>query len=248
MDLLRSCSTQNIRFVRGDLGAQVPATWYFCHPDALPFPVPHRFGSPVWDVERGEFSALGFNAQAARTYYNGRRLNSTTGNKFAGPIQFFQQGAPGPAALPRGSNGTPVECLSAPFGLLTGGLCSPVTPAVGGLLTGGSCFTTVNPINCATISHAAVRVTISGATGAFSVHNGATFSLAYFGIWIGGIGAGADRIDFSAVCGGGVWSALINMAGFPAVPATGDTMIDPIDFSQTFVSGLDSVTAHFIQP
>jgi hypothetical protein len=248
MDVGRSCFRQALRFVRNDLGEQVYGTWFRAAPSAKQFPVPHRFGSPVWDLSRGEFSDLGFNAETPAAWVNGARLNSSDGTKWAGPLEYFVEGCPAPAQLPRGSNGTPVECLKAPFGLLTGGLSRQIFPVFGGLKTGGYVTPTTNPINCATISHASVRAIISGATGVFSVHNGATVTLAYFGIWIGGIGAGADRIDMSAVCGGGVWSCLQNAGGFPTVPATGDTSIDPIDFSVTFTSGLDSYTVHFIQP
>lgn len=176
MDISRSCFRQALRFVRNDLGEQVYGTWYRAAPTALPFPIPHRFGSPVWDNERGEFSDLGFNAQTPAAWVDGRRLNSSDGTKFAGPLEYFVEGCPAPAQLPRGTNGTPVECLRPPFGLMTGGTATQITPAAGGLRTGGSTTPSYTPgancANCPGDAPLTITVTSSGFTGAYVDYNG----------------------------------------------------------------------------
>lgn len=139
MDFLRSCSSQAISFVEHDPTQQALATWYVAAPTALVFPTEHAFGSPVWDTVHPTATTLGFDATTPRVYYNGRRTNASDGTTFAGTASFFQIGAPSRAPLERGVNETPVECLRAPFGIVTGGLCVPIVPAGGGLRTGGSC-------------------------------------------------------------------------------------------------------------
>jgi hypothetical protein len=121
MDLLRSCSSQLIRFVKGDPTQTALATWYRCKPGAKAFPGIHSFGSPVWDQERNLETQIGFQATSARTYYDGRRKNTSDGTNFAGPAKFFVEGADSPALLLRGVNDTPSDCLRRPLGIAKGG-------------------------------------------------------------------------------------------------------------------------------
>lgn len=141
MDLARSCYKRKMRWNRFDQNDVVMATWYFCKPGALPFPAPHRFPSSNWNTFHPESWPLGDSEQYPRTYFSGRRTNRSAGVSFAGPLEYFQEGQPGPLPpLQRGSDGTPVECLTPPFGLALGGQSLPVSLAEGGLALGGSCF------------------------------------------------------------------------------------------------------------
>lgn len=140
MDMLRSCSRQAIRPVPSTPVFQPVATWFFAKEGALPFPAPHSFGSPVWDEFHPMPTSVGFNALAARAYYNGRRLNSSEGRSFAGPVEWFRTGAPVAGNLPRALNGTPLVCLKRPLGLMTGGQTLPRPTSAGGLITGGTTY------------------------------------------------------------------------------------------------------------
>jgi len=165
MDLLRSCSRQNMRFVVGDLITQAEATWYRTAPNAKTFPTPHVFGSPVWDTFHPMPTDIGFNASAPRTYYNGRRINSSTGRKWAGPLPYFRAGAPAAGDLPRGFNGTPVECLAQPPGLALGGLSREVGRARGGLMLSGRSIPPAIPCSeCFGPTPSVVSITLSGFT------------------------------------------------------------------------------------
>jgi len=139
MDVLRSCSRQKIRFVENNPLDMADATWYRAAPTAKPFPEPHSFGSPVWDTVHPTLTDLGFQAQLPRTWTNGKRINSSRGEKWAGPVDYFITGAPAPAFLPRAINGTPVECLERPLGLFLGGSSRAIAIAIGGIKLGGSC-------------------------------------------------------------------------------------------------------------
>lgn len=140
MDLLRSCSRQTMRYIAGQPAEQAIGTWYFAKKTALPFPIPHSFGSPVWDTFHPMPTDIGFNAEAARTWYRGTPLNSSDGTKWAGDLDWFVNGADQAENLPRGSNGTPVECLAPPFGIASGGTATDTGLSVGGLLSGGKTF------------------------------------------------------------------------------------------------------------
>lgn len=130
MDFLRSCYSQLVSYRKDDPSQQFIGQWYFCDPRALPFPGPHAFGSPTWDTEHPTETTLGWDATSFRFYYNGRRLNTSDGTKFAGPQDYFVNGQPDVPGLERGVNGTPVECLKRPLGKAIGGLG----------LTGKGCF------------------------------------------------------------------------------------------------------------
>lgn len=136
MDYLRSCYKRRMRFVRGDPDTFAPVTWYFCAPTAVPFPGVHRFGSANWDSTRNLATDLGDDAQRRPTYYNGRILNRSDGKTFAGPRSAFESGASIIGELPRAVDGTPVECLQGPFGVMLGGSDIPVSPGKGGLRLG----------------------------------------------------------------------------------------------------------------
>jgi len=165
MDLLRSCSRQNMRFVVGDLLTQAEATWYRTAPNAKTFPTPHVFGSPVWDTFHPMTTDIGFNASAPRTYYNGRRINSSTGRKWAGPLVYFRAGAPATGDLPRATNGTPVECLNPPFGLALGGTSRAIALSKGGLMNGGRAYTpAVACSECTGPTPSTLTITLSGFT------------------------------------------------------------------------------------
>lgn len=108
-------------FVKDDPTQKTKCRWYFASPTAIPFPVPHAFGSPTWDTEHPTPTSLGWDATSSRTYFNGKRSNTTRGQSFAGPLAYFQGGADDPSDLERGVNGTPVECLKRPFGIALSG-------------------------------------------------------------------------------------------------------------------------------
>lgn len=175
MDLLRSCSVQSMRYVQGDPSTVELGWWYFAKSSALPFPVPHRFGSPVWDTVHPTPTSLGFNAEAVRAYYRGTPLNSSDGTRFAGRLEDFVKGAEGAAALPRGSNWTPRECLLPPFGIMSGGESSDAGLAVGGLLSGGICEVAYPPgVACAYCSGSTpsmLKVTLSGFSGSYAAYS-----------------------------------------------------------------------------
>lgn len=176
MDLLHSCYRQKISFLKGFPASQAIATWYFCSPNAHAFPEPHSFGSPTWDTDHPTITTLGFDATSSRTYTNGRRTNSSNGQSYAGPLIYFQEGAPARALLPRISNGTPVECVPPPWGLAGGGLLVPLRAGLGGKLAAGQLVAGVVPgmpcINCVGTTPATVRVVLSGFAGGHAFLNG----------------------------------------------------------------------------
>lgn len=174
MDFARSCQRRRMKFSVG--GFHATATWFFCHPDAKPFPYEHTFSLGNWDIVHPTPTTLGDDATQKRVWYNGRRLNRSTGQTFAGPLEFFQHGCPGPGAIPRAFDGTPIECLSAPFGKAGGGFCLPTMPAVGGKRVSGGSSPSVTPgmpcANCSSITPAIPVVTIAGAAGFAAGLNG----------------------------------------------------------------------------
>jgi hypothetical protein len=176
IDFGRSCYSQPMSFVSNDPTIQATATWYFCAPTALPFPYPCAFGSPTWDTVHPTITNLGFDATKPRKYYNGRRLNASDGRTFAGPAEYFLNGAPAPAILPRGVNDTPIVCLQPPHGAAKGGLCVPVVSALGGVGFSGRCVSGITPgIPCAYCSGTTPGlpvITIAGAAGNYTVLNG----------------------------------------------------------------------------
>lgn len=139
MDLSRVCYTRRLRFVNGDPSQVAVATWYRAAPTAEVFPVPHAFGSAIWDTVHKQFYPIGDDDTVRFKWYNGRRVNSSDGSTFAGPLSFFINGADAPAFLPRLVDGTPTECGSFPFGLLFGGSSVDCSAGNGGLLMGGIC-------------------------------------------------------------------------------------------------------------
>lgn len=170
MDLLRSCYRQRIRFVDGDPSQTAVATWYFAAKTAKPLPFPHAFGSPTWDIVHPTPTTIGFNAEASRSYYNGRSLNSSPGDRFAGQAAWFVRGAPQPANLPRTLNGTPLECLTPPLGLQLSGSSVNVTGNKATLLlSAGSYIPTppVNPCTFCSVTPSSVTATLSGLTVSF---------------------------------------------------------------------------------
>ncbi len=173
MDLLRSCYSSQIEYAPGKVAT---GTWYWCAPTALPFPAPHNFGSSIWDTEHPTATSIGWNAFASRPWYNGRRLNSSNGTSYAGPLEFFQGQCPGPGPLPRGTNGTPVECLQPPYGLTKGGLCVPTVSALGGKYLAGASISPITPGvpcgHCSGTTPLTRTVVIAGATGSAAPANG----------------------------------------------------------------------------
>jgi hypothetical protein len=176
MDFLRSCYSQRIRFVEHDPTKTALATWYFCKPGALVFPGDQAFGSPTWDSDHPTATSIGFDALAPRTYYNGKRLNRSSGQSFAGPKEWFLHGQPTVQNLPRGSDLTPRVCIPSPTGLATGGQVVDGVRAEGGILTGGVCSDGMLPgvpcANCPTTTPLTVSVTLGGFSGAHSWYNG----------------------------------------------------------------------------
>jgi len=165
MDLLRSCYSQKIRYIKGDLAQEETTAWYFCAKTAKPFPFNHAFGSPTWDIVHPTPTTIGFNAQASRQYYSGRSLNNSRGDKFAGPAAWFAEGAPAPANLPRALNGTPLECLQNPLGLALSGGSVDVAPSSGTvLLSAGSYVPAVACSECTGPTPSNLSITLSGFT------------------------------------------------------------------------------------
>lgn len=175
MDFLRSCYTSRIAYQQGNSLVQSDATWYFAAPGALCFPGPHAFGSPTWDTVHPTLTDLGWQAQAPRRYYNGRRLNSSDGTQFAGPESYFLVGSPVGATLDRTANGTPLECVPPPYGLVLGGQGFPVLRGRGGLRLGGEESLLVPGVPCAAcpgFTPLTVTVTIGGFAVPYTSYNG----------------------------------------------------------------------------
>lgn len=169
-----------MRFFANDPFHLVKATWYRCKPGAKVFPTWHTFTSENWDYSHPTFFPLGDDAFSKRVWYNGRRLNSSDGTTFAGPLEFFQTGAPAPGLLPRSTDGTPVVCLLPPFGKIKGGLCVPVSSGRGGKRKGGFVRQAITPGlpcgNCVGTTPSTCTVTGAGFPAPNAVFNG-TFQL-----------------------------------------------------------------------
>jgi len=167
MDFLRSCYRQRIRFVDGDESQTAVATWYFASKTAKPFPGPHSFGSPTWDIVHPTPTTIGFNALASKSYYNGSSLNSSRGDRFAGKQSWFVTGAPSPANLPRALNGTPLECLTPPLGIQLSGTSVNVTGNKATLLLSAGSYDPTPPWVCGLCADASpitVDFTVAGFT------------------------------------------------------------------------------------
>lgn len=114
MGWARSCYRRRMRFVAGDTTKFAVVQWYRCKPTAKPFPALHRFGPAIWDVTRGEVTDLGDDATASMTWVSGANPNLSDGTTFAGPLDYFVNGAPAPGVLARLPDGTPVDCVPFP--------------------------------------------------------------------------------------------------------------------------------------
>lgn len=168
MDMARSCYTGFVRYLAGNTAVVTQARWYFAAPTALPFPGMHAFGSPIWDDPRITPSLGWITRPTKRNWDSGRRLNTSDGTRFAGPAAFFLDGADNSGGLPRGVNGTPIECLFPPFGLALGGRVTPVHVARGGVRWGGSLTPLPPPgFPCSYCAYtpATATVVISGCSG-----------------------------------------------------------------------------------
>jgi hypothetical protein len=175
-DFLRSCYSQKISYVAGDPSIQATATWYFAAPGALPLPTGNAFCSPTWDTVHPTATTLGFDATSKRTYYNGKRLNASDGTNYAGPLAYFTEGAPGPAVLPRSSDGfTPLSCIP-PAGKFLSGTCIPAVPSSGVKNLTGMCTEPITPgtpcANCSGTTPLTRTCTIAGCTGVAAPANG----------------------------------------------------------------------------
>lgn len=138
MDLVRSCYSRNIRYVNGDPTQKAVVTWYRSASTAKVFPGPHAFGSANWDTVHPTPTILGDQDGDARKWYSGKRINRSDGRTFAGPLDFFLNGADAPAPLTKAFDGTPIECLRPPFGKMTGGSIRNFAAGRMGKKTGGS--------------------------------------------------------------------------------------------------------------
>jgi len=232
MDLGRSCSRQKIRFLNGGQVDEELATWYFAAPTAKLFPEPHAFGALIWFTDPPAKTGAGFVEGAPRTYYNGRRINSSDGTSFAGPLEFFVEGAPAPAVIPRTVNGTPVQCIRDP-GLLLGGLAVDSPPCLGGLLTGGTCGDVQVPLVCGSLP-ATIYGTVLTGTGFLAPFVGSTFptTFAFPNFWNGGVNVGGNVISIGGQCAFGVWFANVLYNGLTPL-GSGSTNLMPVDFIGT---------------
>jgi len=230
MDFLRSCYQQKIKFLRDDPMQEENAVWYFASKTAKPFPCLHPFGSPTWDIIHPTHASLGFKEESPRRYYNGRPLNSSRGERFAGLAASFEKGAVSPASLPRALNGTPVECLRPPFGLALSAVGRDVLGTVTSLSL--SARSVCGPIVCADVP-ATLEADITAATGPWDVHIGSTISLTLaFGVWSGEIGVDEARIRLEATCSSGVWS-IVALLGFQSASSPANRVCVPVNFSPT---------------
>lgn len=100
VDLVRACYTTTCQFFNG-IDLPIPIRWYFCHPEALPFPGHTRFASGNWASDRGAWPGTGEILGAPRPFYNGKRPKNTCndvvfgdylGKFFKGPKDSFEFG------------------------------------------------------------------------------------------------------------------------------------------------------------
>lgn len=251
MDFARSCLKRNIRFVAGDPSKLALATWYFCKPGAIAFPTWHRFGLSNWDSDHPTTTVLG-DQSGPSTWYNGRPLNWSLGLGFAGPLDYFQQGAPGLAVLPRATDGfTPVVCIGgAPSGLMAGGLSVASVSAEGGKKAGGTCTQTSVPLNCGTFGTGNLTVTVLTGTGYWAPFVGSVVTMTYsFGVWTGSVVAGGHTLNLATACGAIVANqfrldAIVFGLG-PTVHGTPNAATDPFSIVVTFVDGVNVMTVQF---
>lgn len=177
MDWGRSCYRRRMRFVRGELTTYAFVRWFFAAPTAKIFPGAHWFCSGMWDNTRGESNNFGDDATQKHVWRNGSLLNRSDGTRFAGPLEYFFGGCPAAGEIPRGFDGTPIECLKAPFGKMLSGKSLVVTPMKGNKLLSGLSISPVIPgVDCnwnpAGTTLATLNVTVAGATGTPAVWNG----------------------------------------------------------------------------
>lgn len=215
MDLVRSCYKRRIRYVAGDPSQTAVATWYFAAPGARAFPFPHAFASANWDSVHPTAVVLGDDESFPRSWYNGRIINRSDGTDFAGPPQFFADGADMPALLPRGQDGfTPIECLKPPFGIAIGGLSEPIRSAIGGKTLSGSSVPGIAPGapcgNCPAFTPLRTTVTAAGFVAPYTAFNG-THVLTQSGACTWNVAIGPHAIF--ALRGPGFW--VVQMQYFP---------------------------------
>lgn len=92
MDNMRSCYRTVMRpFVDSDV--EVTIRWYFCAPDAQPFPYRHLFSSLIWSPDYDEGTEPvdpGEVRGAPRTWCNGSPPFPLgfEGTKFCGPLEY----------------------------------------------------------------------------------------------------------------------------------------------------------------
>lgn len=243
-----------MRYVKGDTSYFFNAFWFFCKPTARAFPGVHRFGSANWDYKRGLPSPLGDDATNRQLYYNGRNLNRSDGTKFAGPQVYFEEGAPGPGTIPRGQDGTPIECLEPPFGKVGGGLCVDVNPGVGGKIGSGKLVTSQIPLVCGDIPLTSVFADQTAGTGIFAPFVGQTITMTWhpFGLfpWTGCNGGVLPYLCGEMFCLAGSFGG--NLYYEPghvliSIPSSPTTSLFPIDFMYSLNYFGDTATFHFHQ-
>jgi hypothetical protein len=233
MDLVRSCYSRNIRFVNGDPTQKAKATWYRAAPTALVFPGAHAFGSANWDTVHPTPIDLGDQEGDPWRWYNGRRINRSDGTRFAGPAAFFLHGADAPAILPRGTDGTPVECLKPPFGKIKGGLCVPSIRFAGGKIKGGLSPLLVGPCSCASLQAGPITVVVVNGTGVFVPFIGMSVVLDNLGTYLGTMTAAViHHILINGSCVGGVLTLRI-IKNAPPIPLTPLFVQGSCPFDQT---------------
>lgn len=226
-----------MRFVAGDPSQTAVATWYRAKPGAAVFPGAHAFGSAIWDTEHPTSTLLGDQDGAPKSWYNGRRINRSDGQKVAGPISYFTSGAPAPDFLPRASDGfTPVECLSPPFGLATGGNSVPTVLALGGVRTGGVSSVPIAPgvpcANCPSLTPLRVTVNLNGFLGLNAVFNG-THVLTQVAPCSWDLVISPGFFIFLVSNGGPTWSLDVNGTGVAIYTGGAPDCITPVTIPLT---------------
>lgn len=92
VDVLRSFHATRA-FIDQARTVETRLRWYPSRPGALPFPVQHAFGSPVWEPDRGE-NFIGPSCVFDGLKYRSRRFAAPDGQHYHGELVWFKTGLP----------------------------------------------------------------------------------------------------------------------------------------------------------